>query len=240
MEERDFKGIRIPKEVYLDKRLNANEKILLAEIDSLDWDEHCFAWDDYFSEFMNCGRNYIQKILGHLKELWYVKVISFDWRRRVLTTSLKKEDSWCVKYYTPEVKEKKSISKEEYNEEFELFREAYPKKVGKAKAKERFIQAIKKWNSPQLIIEKAKEYKLQCQKNNTEDRYIKRPEGWLNSERYLDWETKLIITKENVWVIIQDKTKYSKDARYIYNEIKDDDEKLNKFVSDINKWRYKL
>jgi hypothetical protein len=36
MEERDFKGIRIPKEVYLDKRLNANEKILLAEIDSLD------------------------------------------------------------------------------------------------------------------------------------------------------------------------------------------------------------
>lgn len=237
MEERDFKGVRIPKEVYLDKRLNANEKILLAEIDSLDWDNHCFAWDDYFSEFMWCWRNNIQKMLWHLRELWYVKVISFDWRKRILTTSLKKEDIW-IPYI--KVKKEKPKIKEEYNEEFELFWEEYPKKVGKAKAKERFIQAIKKGNSPQLIIEKAKEYKLQCQKNNTEDRYIKRPEGWLNSERYLDGETKLIITKENVWVIIQDKTKFSKDARYIYNEIKDNDEKLNKFVSDINKWRYKL
>lgn len=238
MEERDFKWVRIPKEVYLDKRLNANEKILLAEIDSLDWEEHCFAWDDYFAEFMNCGRNYIQKILGHLKELWYVKVISFNWRKRVLTTSLK--DSWCVKYYTPEVKEEKSIKKEEYNEEFDLFREAYPKKVGKAKSKERFIQAIKKGNSPQLIIEKAKEYREQCRKNNTEDRYIKRPEGWLNSERYLDWEVKIIITKENIWEIIKDRTKYSKDARFLYSEFKDNEERLNKLISDLNKWMYKL
>jgi hypothetical protein len=34
--ERDFKGVWIPKEIWLDERLNALEKIILTEIDSLD------------------------------------------------------------------------------------------------------------------------------------------------------------------------------------------------------------
>ena len=38
MEEnkRDFKGIWIPKEIWLDTRLNATEKIILVEIDRIE------------------------------------------------------------------------------------------------------------------------------------------------------------------------------------------------------------
>lgn len=35
-EIRDFKGVWIPKEVWLDTRLNALDKVILTEIDSLD------------------------------------------------------------------------------------------------------------------------------------------------------------------------------------------------------------
>ena len=42
---RDFKGVWIPKRVFLDERLNAIEKIILIEIDSLDAEdsEGCYA-----------------------------------------------------------------------------------------------------------------------------------------------------------------------------------------------------
>ena len=53
--ERDFKGIWIPKEIWLDDRLNALEKMILMEIDSLDTDEKgCYATNDYIAEFCQC------------------------------------------------------------------------------------------------------------------------------------------------------------------------------------------
>jgi hypothetical protein len=37
-----------------------------------------------------------------------------------------------------------------------------------------------------LLITKAKEYAEECRMKNTELKYIKRPEGWINSWRYED------------------------------------------------------
>ena len=39
--ERSFQGVWIPKEIYLDDRLGALDKILLAEIASLDTGDGC-------------------------------------------------------------------------------------------------------------------------------------------------------------------------------------------------------
>ena len=51
METRDFKGIWIPKEIWEDKRLSANQKIILMEIDSLDaTEEHCYASNEHLAE----------------------------------------------------------------------------------------------------------------------------------------------------------------------------------------------
>ena len=51
MKTRDFKGIWIPKEIWLNKNLKLIEKIFLVEIDSLDNEDGCYASNKYFAEF---------------------------------------------------------------------------------------------------------------------------------------------------------------------------------------------
>ena len=53
--DRDFKGIWIPKEIWLDERLNALDKIILAEINSLDGEDGCYASNQYLAEFCQCS-----------------------------------------------------------------------------------------------------------------------------------------------------------------------------------------
>ena len=57
-QERTFKGIWIPKEIWLNNELTLQEKVILVEIDSLDNDDGCFASNKYFSEFfgISAGR----------------------------------------------------------------------------------------------------------------------------------------------------------------------------------------
>ena len=49
---REFKGVWIPKEVWIDDKLTWMEKLFLTEIDSLDNEKHCFASNKYFEEFL--------------------------------------------------------------------------------------------------------------------------------------------------------------------------------------------
>ncbi len=48
---RDFKGIWIPKEIWLSDQLSLMEKILFVEIHSLDNERGCFATNQYFADF---------------------------------------------------------------------------------------------------------------------------------------------------------------------------------------------
>lgn len=82
--DRDFKGVFIPKEIYLDKRLNALEKIILTEIDSLDNEEHCIASNDYLAKFCQCSEWKVSEAIKKLKELNYIEVVNFDGRHRKL------------------------------------------------------------------------------------------------------------------------------------------------------------
>ena len=51
MEERQFKGIWIPKEIWITDELSLQEKVVLVEIDSLDDEEHgCYASNKYFAD----------------------------------------------------------------------------------------------------------------------------------------------------------------------------------------------
>ena len=43
MNNRDFKGVWIPKEIWLRKDLNALDKMIFAEIDSLDNENRIFC-----------------------------------------------------------------------------------------------------------------------------------------------------------------------------------------------------
>lgn len=83
---RDFKGVWIPKDIYLNKDLTLTEKILYVEIQSLDNENGCFAGNEYFAEFLGVGVTTISKGIKKLIKLGYVKLHSFDGRKRVLTT----------------------------------------------------------------------------------------------------------------------------------------------------------
>lgn len=81
---RQFKGVWIPKEVWLDEELTYFEKAVYAEIDSLDGEGGCFASNKYLAGFFGCTERHIKRALAHLSELGYVKTEVFDGRKRVI------------------------------------------------------------------------------------------------------------------------------------------------------------
>ena len=85
--QRDFKGVWIPKEIWLDIRLNALDKIILTEINSLDnGEEGCYASNKYLAEFCKCAESKISITISKLKKLDYIEQINFDGRKRFIKT----------------------------------------------------------------------------------------------------------------------------------------------------------
>lgn len=72
--ERSFKGVWIPKEIWLDESLGWSEKLLLVEISSLDNEEGCWATNEYFAEFFNLSKDRISKLISSLKNKGYLTV----------------------------------------------------------------------------------------------------------------------------------------------------------------------
>lgn len=89
--ERDFKGVWISKEIWLNEQLNALDKIVLAEIDSLDVGEDgCFASNEYLANFCKCSAKSISRSVTKLMECGYIELISFDGRHRRIHSRLDK------------------------------------------------------------------------------------------------------------------------------------------------------
>lgn len=89
--DRDFKWVWIPKEVWLSKDLNMMCKVLLTEIDSLSKnDEWCYAWNEYFAEFLWISTIQVSRYISFLKENLYIEEISFNWRIRVIKSTIER------------------------------------------------------------------------------------------------------------------------------------------------------
>lgn len=89
--ERGFKGIWIPAEVWLDERLTALDKMILAEITSLDTGEGCYASNKYLAEFCGCKEIKVSNSVTKLKEIGYLELVKFDGRQRILKSCLTKK-----------------------------------------------------------------------------------------------------------------------------------------------------
>ena len=86
---RDFKGVWIPKEIWLDTRLNALDKIILTEIDSLDKGESgCYASNEYISQFCQCSISKVSSSIQKLIQFKYLELKKFDGRVRILKSRL--------------------------------------------------------------------------------------------------------------------------------------------------------
>ncbi len=82
--DRDFKGIWIPKEIWIDKRLTALDKFIYAEIDSLDTDSGCFASNQYLAEFCQCSERKVTSSIKKLVDVGLIKIESFNGKKRVI------------------------------------------------------------------------------------------------------------------------------------------------------------
>lgn len=67
LENRDFKGVWIPKDIWIDGNLSMLEKCIYVEIDSLDQGEGCFATNAYLAEFCQCSERKISDAIAKLE-----------------------------------------------------------------------------------------------------------------------------------------------------------------------------
>jgi len=97
--ERDFKGVWIPKEIWLSNELTLLEKCIFTEISSLDNENHCTAGNEYFAEFCDCSESKVSKSIKKLQDLGMIEIMAFDGRHRKIrvvkstTQSSKKSES---------------------------------------------------------------------------------------------------------------------------------------------------
>ena len=72
--KRDFKGVWIPRDIWLNADLSMSEKCLLIEIDSLDMnDRGCFASDLYLATFIQKSEKTVSNLLTDLRKRGYLK-----------------------------------------------------------------------------------------------------------------------------------------------------------------------
>jgi hypothetical protein len=74
VQERDFKGIWIPREIWLTSELTLLEKIFLVEIDSLDNEQNCYASNAYFAEFFGVSKGRCTQIIKSLEAKGFIHI----------------------------------------------------------------------------------------------------------------------------------------------------------------------
>ena len=162
---RDFKGIWIPAEIWLDSRLNALDKIILVEIDSLDSNEEgCFASNKYLAEFCQCTETKISTSINKLVKLEYLKIAKFDGRKRYIKSRIKKIERQPLKNLNAEFNNFKDINiinNNKNNNKYNIYGELQNVKLTDEeylKIKERnLLPYIEKLSS--YIASKGKKYK---------------------------------------------------------------------------------
>lgn len=72
--KRDFKGIWIPKEIWLNEELTIMEKVFFIEIDSLDNEDGCYASNNYFADFFKITPQRASQVINSLIKKKYLTV----------------------------------------------------------------------------------------------------------------------------------------------------------------------
>jgi hypothetical protein len=192
---RDFKGVWIPKDVWLDHNLSWMEKLLLVEIDSLDAEKGCFASNGYFGEFFNLSPSRISEMVSSLVSKGYITTFLLyegkQVKQRILTPTLPirkleggirdTEGGYSEKAKDINTLISNTTINKLINISFEDWWLLYDKKVGNKNL------LSKKWDKlidseRELAISHTKEYI----KNNSDKQFRKNPESYLNQKSFND------------------------------------------------------
>jgi len=71
---RGFKGVWIPKEIWLDEELTIQEMVFLVEIDSLDQENGCYASNAHFADFFGLSKSRSSAVIKTLEEKGYIAI----------------------------------------------------------------------------------------------------------------------------------------------------------------------
>lgn len=193
--ERDFKGVWIPKEVWLDENLTWMEKLLLVEIDSLDKEKGCFASNKYFALFFQLSPSRISELVSQLVYKGYVTTFLLyngkQVKQRILTPTVpirkreqgirKVEEGYSEKAEDNNTILNNTINNKYINISFNTWWDLYNKKVG---SKTKLESKWNKLTDDQRIqaIKHTKEYIIA----QPDKQYRKNPDTYFNNESYND------------------------------------------------------
>lgn len=82
-QDRDFKGIWVPRSIYFDPDLTWTEKILLVEIDSLDHGKGCYASNAYLSQFLQVSGDWLRHLLADMKRRGLITITESGGQRYI-------------------------------------------------------------------------------------------------------------------------------------------------------------
>lgn len=245
-EMRKFNGIFIPKEVWLDERINALDKIILMEIDSLDSSEEgCFASNEYLGNFCQCSPTKISYSINKMIKLGYIEMIKFDGKRRYLKTKIWQTYKNCKPYKNckADLQNLKGSYNILYINNILLYNILKNKKEKINISKDIFIKRKKKKVSQNITIkiptlEDIKEY-CKTRKNNVNPKkffnYYNDCE-WIdsNGKKIINWKQKVILWEKDDINVSQKTNK----PKWIDKEIKSNEatkeeiEELNRMLGE--------
>ena len=141
---RDFKGVWIVKEVWLDTNLTWMEKLFLVEIDSLDNEDGCFATNKYFAEFFQLSQSRVSEIINSLVSKGYITTfLLYDGkqvkqRTLTMTIPIRKSDEGIRKTeegYSEKAKDNNTILNNTNNNNIYSPKDAFVNRVNELKDK---------------------------------------------------------------------------------------------------------
>ena len=194
----NFEGqfTQVPNSWLRDERLSLRAKGLLAQLMS-----HSDGWSvtiDNLAKFNGCGRDAIRSTVRELEEAGYLtrrqdrsekgEFAETIWdTSEPVTVSPVTENPTTVNPTYKKTKEKNTNNKNTYgnailSEAFETFWAYYPRKVGKAAARDKFLKHAKE--NMTAILDGA--YRLSIDPNLPPTQYVPYPATWLSREGWLD------------------------------------------------------
>ena len=86
---RDFKGVWIPKLIWLSQQLSLMEKVLFGEIHSLDNEHGCFASNAHFAKVFGVSDRQIRTYINSLARKGFITVSVRNRNERVIHVAMK-------------------------------------------------------------------------------------------------------------------------------------------------------
>ena len=201
MNNRDFKGVWIDKKIWLDKDLTAIEKCLLAEIDSLDNEGHCYAKNEYFAEFLGVSIPTVSRAVKKLIAGGYIEILIFTGRSRILKSLIRqpnqndqaassKRSGSQIKMISPSTNTSTSTTTNTYTEDFLSFWKSYPRNTNKRQAFKCWMTRLKEGITAEHMTACATNYAAQLIVDKTEVQFYMHAATFLGvNKRYEDYET---------------------------------------------------